>query len=43
MIMELRLLKVSPSSFSGTLYCYLKVKNNHIVNLKKKIFYQKTK
>ena len=25
-----------PSSFSGTLYCYLKVKNNHIVNLKEK-------
>lgn len=25
-----------PSSFSGTLYCYLKVKNNHVVNLREK-------
>ncbi len=25
-----------PSSFSGTLYCYLKVKNNHIINLREK-------
>lgn len=25
-----------PSSFSGTLYCYLKVKNNEIINLREK-------